>query len=131
MAGGTQSFTVYASPGTKQLTIASMLICTNDGFTGLDAKRLPRRVGQTVTYEAGAYDAGTELNTEDFDDLVPPCGPLTGVDSMGKGTGMSDPALAEGGVIKHHDGITGTADLVPAVHDWDDPVLEVSITRIG
>ena len=125
------TLTVYARPGARRVSIASMLICTNDGFTGLDSKRLPRSVGRTKTYHARGYDAGTEINTEDFDDLVPPCGPLTGVDSGGAGTGTTDPALAEGGVIAHHSGISGGTDLDPAIHDWDDPVLTVEITRLG
>ncbi|NNE72770.1 MAG: hypothetical protein HKN26_03830, partial [Acidimicrobiales bacterium] len=70
-------------------------------------------------------------NTEDFDDLVPPCGPLTGVDSGGAGTGTSDPALAEHGVITRHGGITGSGDLDPALVGWEDPVAKVTVTRVA
>ncbi|NNE72028.1 MAG: hypothetical protein HKN26_00020, partial [Acidimicrobiales bacterium] len=63
----------------RRLTIASMLICTNDGFAAAEI-RLPGRAGLQTTHYLNSYDAGTERNTEDFDDLVPPCGPLTGVD---------------------------------------------------
>lgn len=126
-----QSVTVEIgeSEGAKWVSFASMLICTNDGFTGLDTVRLPQTVGQTITLTADAYDAGTEINTEDFADMVPPCPPLTGVDSDDPGTGMSDPALAEGGVIHHHGGIQGIADLDPAIHDWSNPVVMIEITR--
>ena len=62
---------------------------------------------------------------------MPPCQPLMGVSSGEPGTGMSDPALAEGGVIHHHPGIAGGADLLPAVHGWTDPVTLVTITRVG
>lgn len=54
-----------------------------------------------------------------------------GVLSGEPGTGMSDPALAEGGVIHHHSGIEGGADLLPSVHGWTDPVTLVTITRTG
>jgi hypothetical protein len=128
--GETRTFTITTDQGAKLFSFASMLICTNDGFTGIDAVRLPRDVGESIELYSDAYDAGTEINTEDFDDLVPPCGPLTGVDSGGAGTGMSDPALAENGVIHHHGGVAGSADLIPAVHDWTDPVAHVAITRI-
>ncbi|MGI9600699.1 MAG: spondin domain-containing protein [Acidimicrobiales bacterium] len=114
----------------RRLSFASMLICTNDGFTGVDSLRLPNRAGTSTIAYVNAYDAGTERNTEDFDDLVPPCGPLTGVDSGGAGTGMTNPALAENGVIHAHTGVTGSADLVPAVHDWDDPVAKITVTRV-
>jgi hypothetical protein len=42
---------------------------------------------------------------------------------------MSNLALAEGGVVRHHPGIQGGVDLVPAIHGWTDLVAEVEITR--
>jgi hypothetical protein len=129
LPGGSVTFMITADPGAKFLSFASMLICTNDGFTGIDSVLLPIRVGGSVTVETAGYDAGTEINTEDFADIVPPCPPLTGVPSDVPGTGVSNPALAEGGVIRHHLGIQGIADLVPAIHGWTDPVAEVEITR--
>ena len=60
-----------------------MLICTNDGFTGVDGLRLPGAVGQTVVANTAAYDAGTEANTEDFGDIVPPCQAVIGVRGNG------------------------------------------------
>jgi hypothetical protein len=111
-----------------------MLICTNDGFTGIDSIRLPKGLGDTVRVGAAAYDAGTEINTEDLADIVPPCQGLVGVSSPGEpGTGVSDPDLFENGVIHHHPGIDGGQDLLPDVHGWDidRPVVRISITRIG
>jgi len=129
LPGGSATFMITADPGAKFLSFASMLICTNDGFTGIDSVLLPIRVGDRVTVETAGYDAGTEINTEDFADIVPPCPPLTGVPSDVPGTGVSNPHLAEGGVIRHHPGIQGGVDLVPAIHGWTDPVAEVEITR--
>ena len=78
----------------------------------------------------GSVDsAGTEVNTEDFADLVPPCPALTGVMSTDMGTGMSNPALAENGVIRHHDGVAGGDDLQAGLHGWQDPVARVTIRR--
>ena len=128
LPGASRTFTVRAEPGSRNLTWVSMLICTNDGFTGLDTVKLPQHVGDTATYQTAGYDAGTEVNTEDWNDLVPPCAQLTGFGDQG-GTGMSNPDLAEGGVITHHPGIAGIADLVPSVHGWVDPVASVEITR--
>lgn len=45
------------------LSIASMLIPTNDAFVGLDSIEIPTAPG-TYTYYLNAYDAGTELNDE-------------------------------------------------------------------
>ncbi|MGH3070706.1 MAG: spondin domain-containing protein [Gaiellaceae bacterium] len=125
------TLTVSATKGARFLSVASMLICTNDGFTGVDRLRLPRKVGKTVVVRSAGYDAGTERNTEDFADIVPPCQALVGVTSGEPGTGTSNPALAEGGVIRHHRGIAGGADLVPAVHGWTDPVAEISVKRVS
>jgi len=118
---------------TRLLSSVSMLICTNDGFTGLDSLKLPRRIGRTVTAYASAYDAGTEVNTENLADMVPPCQGLNGPMVDAPGSGVSDPALYEGGVITHHAGIMGVGDLRERLHGWDveAPVLAVTITRTG
>jgi len=124
------TLTIDAGSRARFLSYESMLICTNDGFTGIDRLRLPNQVGDSLSVVTGSYDAGTELNTEDFADIVPPCQGLMGVSSGEPGTGMSDPALVEGGVIHHHLGIEGGADLLPEVHGWTDPVTLVTITRV-
>jgi Spondin_N len=128
--GNSVTLTVTASEGANFLSFASMLICTNDGFTGLDALRLPKKVGDEVVVETAGYDAGTERNTEDYADIVPPCQSLHGVD-VEPGTGQSNPALAEGGVIHHHAGIQEIADLTETPHAWSDPVAEVTVERIS
>ena len=99
-------------------------MCTNDGFTGVDSFRLPNR---KATVFARAYDARTEANTEDFADLVPPCQGLIGVSSEDTGTGMSNPVLAEAGIVIPHAGVNGGIDLVPEVHGWGDPVTKIEI----
>jgi hypothetical protein len=125
------SVELNAAEGARRLSLASMLICTNDGFTGVNGLKLPKQVGQSVTVQTAGYDAGTEINTEDFADIVPPCQSLIGVSSGEPGTGTSNPALAQGGVIAHHPGIQGGSDLLPAVHGWTDPVAEITVEAIG
>jgi hypothetical protein len=133
MFGQSTTFSIEANRGARFLSLASMLICTNDGFTGVNALKLPSKPGDSVTVETAGYDAGTEVNTEDFADIVPPCQGLIGISSGEPGTGTSNPALAEGGVIAHHAGIFGVADLVPAVHGWDTdaPVARITVTATG
>lgn len=125
--GASVTFEITAPPRAR-LSFASMLICTNDGFTGVDAIRLPRG-RRSVVHHLDAYDAGTETNTEAWVDLVPPCAQLTGFGDQG-GTGVSNPALFENGVIAHHPGIAGVADLVPGVHGWTNPVATIEIRRL-
>ncbi|MEM8486697.1 MAG: spondin domain-containing protein [Bacteroidota bacterium] len=130
MPGQTVKFTINTKPGYDYISFASMLICTNDGFTGLDSQKLPQHIGEYASFGIRAYDAGTEVNTEDFADIVPPCQGLVGISSDDAGTGESNPALYEGGVIKSHPNVQGGDDLVPSVHGWSDPVGKVRVRRI-
>ena len=119
--GGSVDVYVTASNRARAISVAGMLICTNDGFAGLNRVRLPKDGSKTVY--GRAYDAGTEINTEAYADLVPPC------DGMGQ-TGMSNPALAENSKVRGHRGIAGIADLSPAVHGWTNPVIKVTIEKM-
>ena len=131
LQGTSRTFTITADRRAKFFSFVSMLICTNDGFTGINEVRLPRDDDDPSVHTLVAYDAGTEINTEDLDDMVPPCGPLTGVGGdPPAGTGMTNPALAENGVIHMHAGIQGGSDLTPAIHGWTNPVATVSITLL-
>lgn len=123
------TYTIDASARDRFLSLAMMLICTNDGFTGLDRLRLPQKINEPVTVYTDGYDAGTEINTEEFADLVPPCQGLIGVTGE-PGTGMSNPALSEDGRIRHHPNIQGIGDLLPAIHGWTDPVARIEIRRV-
>lgn len=123
-------FELTSAPGARFLSVVSMLICTNDGFSGADSLPLPPSVGKVVvTHLSNSYEAGTEANTEDFRDIVPPCQDLMGV-TGGPGTGQSDPALAQNSVIQHHPGISGRRDLLPEVHGWTDPVMKIEIEAL-
>ena len=128
-----QAFILSGGHGADYLSIASMLICTNDGFTGVDSVRLPRHVGESSTHFSAGYDAGTEMNTEDFADIVPPCQGLVGVSSDDEGTGMSNPKLAENGLIGLHPGVVGSksGDLLVGQHGWVDPAVMVFVERIS
>jgi hypothetical protein len=102
-----------------------MLICTNDGFTGLDGVALPGGF-QPATYHSAGYDAGTEANDERSASIVDPCfviGPTTGpADGNGR--------TATNGNITHHPGIQGGAGLDPDAHGWEDAVARITIQRV-
>jgi len=126
------TLTVTAPANARFLSWVSMLICTNDGFTGLDSLPLPSDVGASSSALTNGYDAGSELNTQDFADIVPPCQALISGGTGETGTDVSNPGLAEGGVIHHHAGIVARlGDLVPGNHGWTDPVALVVVTRVG
>ncbi len=122
---GESATITVAAPAGSLLSVVFMLICTNDGFSGVDSMTLPASGSQSV--DANAYDAGTETNTEDFADIVPPCQDLIGVSSADAGTGETNSALAEGGVITAHAGIQGGTDLTVSDHGWTDPVARITV----
>lgn len=122
---------VTGEKGANRLSIASMLICSNDGLSIAIDQKLPKKVGQSSVFYTKAYDAGTETNTEAFADLVPPCQPLTGVGGEVEGTGASNPELAENGVIAPHPGTAGAADLDAATHAIAANPSIVVVERIG
>lgn len=99
----------------QRLSLVSMLVNTNDAFTGLDSVKLGNG---TKVYEVGAYDAGTEVNTEMLSDIPGPC------------CGHPFVRVPEGGVITHHAGITGVGELAQATYDWSDPVARITVERI-
>lgn len=122
-----ETFVVSSEGNMRYLSFASMLVCTNDGFTGIDTIRLP--INHKTVY-AMAYDARTEMNTEDFADLVPPCQGAIGISSDDEGVGQSNPEIAEDGVIIPHSGIVGGNDLLKDVHAWGNPTVKIDIVRM-
>ncbi len=111
---GSDSFEFDARQGDR-LSLVSMLVNTNDAFTGLDSVRLG---GGTQVVEVGAYDAGTETNDELAAHIPGPAG------------NSPFERAPEGGVIMHHQGVLGVGDLDPGVHGWIGPVARITIERI-
>ncbi len=117
--GQSVTITVEARRGSKQLSLAAMLIPTNDAFVALNGVSLPARRGSQAMYSAVAYDAGSEANDELCANIP---GPVCG------GEGESPGTTAEG-YVHVHAGIHGIGDLSSATYDWRNPVARVSIER--
>lgn len=140
------------------LSLATMLIPTNDAFAGLDAWEIPTTPG-TYTVTLNAYDAGTEANDEinsATSNLTGPNGVAlggTGVpgmaappptqDNLGSGGsgvaieavgGILEDTGAEGNVHIHRnvlgdtDPNGGRSDLDATIHRWLNPVARMTIT---
>ena len=109
--GESASVSIEAASG-DVLSAATMLVQTNDGFTGLHGLEL---TGNTSTRQTDAYDAGTETNTELSSDVPGP--PFGGMNR--NPTNPPEP-------IAMHAGIAGDAD-VGSEYDWDGPVAEFTI----
>lgn len=115
-----QSATVILSTSkrTNRVSLASMMLPTNDGFIGLDSVRVPSH--GSATYLSPGYDAGTETNDE-LCVSIP--GPMCG----GEGLSLNDSGE---GFVHINRGIQGIGDLVAANHDWRNPVAKITVKRI-
>lgn len=125
----------FTAPGTSktvrvqarigaQLTLVAMLIPTNDAFVALNGVDLPRTF-DPVTFDAIAYDSGTEVN----DEL---CASIPGpnfVECGGPGGGGAPSARAEG-YVHVHAGIHGIGDMNVAQRDWRNPTARVTVRRV-
>ena len=110
------------------ISLAGMLICTNDGFAGINSAALPRR--GSATFYAKAYDAGSEHNTELSADIVDACSLLGPVELAGDDNGNNNDGIDTFRRILPHRGINGVGDL-SLDHNWSEPVLAVTVTRTG
>ncbi len=110
------AFEVEGGHHRRRLSVVFMLVNTNDAFSGVNRVRLPS--GGRATHWVGAWDAGTEENTELMAHIPGPC-----CGSPGEGIATMEP-------IGHHPGLHGGGDLDPADWGWDDPVAKVTLTRI-
>ncbi len=107
------------------LTLVSMLVNTNDAFTGrtnLDLSGLT--IGTSQTHYLPVYDAGTEGNSE-LDDTIP--GPADG----GEGFNM---ARDDVDYVARHPGVVGvdqgySESVLNSTHGFDSPVAMFTITR--
>ena len=109
---------VSAQDGAEYISLASMLIPTNDAFVALNGVKAPGS-SETQIYPALAYDAGSEPNDELCANIP---GPVCG------GVGGSPEAGGEN-YVHTHAGIHGIGDLPAEDRDWRNPVAEIQIRR--
>jgi len=114
--GSSGTYNVSAEGNYMKLSMVTMLVNTNDGFTGVDKLQLPQK--GTKTYYLRTYDAGSEENTE-LEAHIP--GPCCGNAFAGNSTSEK---------IRFHRGITGIGELGPEDYGWDESVAKLTITRI-
>ena len=135
LAPGTSvTFTINAEGANNHLSVASMLLPTNDGFVALNGARL---TGANALYNLPGYDAGTEANDEIIGSGAPgeagfPAPPPVVATGTGVGgTGYETPV--EGFVHIHRnvlgdiDALGGLSDINAAVHRWLNPAARVSV----
>jgi hypothetical protein len=122
--GETITVLVNGGQGADMLSVAAMLIPTNDAFVAVNSVELPKG-NRTATYFAPAYDAGSERN----DEL---CASIPGP-NFAECNGPGGGAAVSGGEEEYvhiHAGIHGIGDLVAADRDWRNPVARISVRRV-
>jgi hypothetical protein len=114
--GQSVTIEVAAHPRASLLSLAAMMLPTNDGFIALNAVPLPRD-RQAISYISNGHDAGSEPNDEICSNIPgPTCG----------GEGIS-PAVGGEGFVHIHAGIHGVGDLQPSEYDWRNPVARITV----
>ena len=127
MPGQSTTVTITADMTNASLSIASMLVSTNDAFIAAIDVPLFDEDGMPVSasLDLMAYDAGSEENTEMASDIP---GPL-GLDEATDPAGSNERVPTEGGVIAAHEGIQGVGDVTEAFA-WEEPTAMLTITPV-
>lgn len=113
-------------PGLR-ISVATMLVNTNDAFTALNVAVESMAVGDVLTFYGVAYDAGTEADTETASHIPGPAGGGTGFDAVRDD--LADLVTMHRGIVSRDDGLN-SSDLTEQ-HRFDNPVARIHIERIN
>ena len=126
LPGGSDSvmITVTHSSGLL-LTGATMLVNTNDAFTGVDAERIgDLEVGESKTFHSQPWDAGTEGNIETAATIP---GPAGGGEGYNMARDDQDFIAVHRGVVTEDDGLV--TSVLDESHRFLGPVARFVVTR--
>lgn len=123
-----------------RLSVATMLVNTNDAFTALNAMDVSNMtVGQSESFMAPTWDSGTEANTETADTMPGPAAAAAGGGGAAAGFDAARDDLFDR--VHFHRGATTSANATdPSLeglstsvltegHRWDNPTAKITITR--
>lgn len=109
----------------SQLSLATMLVNTNDAFTGINNMSLTNLgVGESISMVTGSYDSGTEKNSE-LASTIP--GPAGGGEGFNSERDDVDFVAMHPGVVSNDDGLEQS--VLTQSHRFDNPTLRVTVTR--
>ena len=118
MPGKSVEVRVTAGGPYNRITVAGMLVQTNDAFFALRNAEIPMAFNRDSHF-APAFDAGSEANNESCDFIPgPPCG-SGGVRAIDGAEGF----------IYVSNGFRGIGDLSAERYDWRNPVARIVIRR--
>lgn len=129
-AGETLTFSVPSDQLTDlRVTLLTMLVNTNDAFTGLNAADLSNMaIGDVKQWNAPSWDSGTEGNTEASGTIPGPAD--TSPNKVGFDAARSDDidrVRFHAGVVTSADGLSSS--VLDESHRFDNPTMRVSISR--
>jgi len=107
------------------LTIATMLVNTNDAFSGLTGVDISSMaIDEQKSWNLNVYDAGTELNSESVGTIPGPADGGTGFDITRDDVNF---VAYHSGVVSQDDGLSSS--VLTQAHRFDNPTLMITITR--
>lgn len=111
----------------KNLSVAGMLVNTNDAFSGLNGIELSNlKPGHTSVYYTNAYDAGTEFNSE-LSGTIP--GPADGGEGFNSTRDdVTSVVTRHGGVVSADDNFTEST--LSGADKFDNPILRIVVTAL-
>ena len=108
-----------------KISLATMLVNTNDAFTGLNAIDVSSlAVNESLSRTSFAYDAGTEANSEAQGTIPGPADSGEGYNEMRDDINR---VAMHPGVVSQDDGLTNSG--LTNQHKFDNPVARITITR--
>ncbi|WP_462174897.1 spondin domain-containing protein [Pseudoalteromonas gelatinilytica] len=108
-----------------KISLATMLVNTNDAFTGLNAIDVSSlAVNESLSRTSFAYDAGTEANSEAQGTIPGPADSGEGYNEMRDDINR---IAMHPGVVSQDDGLTNS--VLTSQHKFDNPVARITITR--
>lgn len=121
LPGKSVTVVVSAAHGARRISIAAMMLPTNDGFIALDSVKVPRH--GSATFFSPGFDAGSEPNDELCKNIP---GPVCNGVGLSPGEDEDDEDY-----VHIHRGIHGIGDLAADVYDWRNPVAKITVTRVS
>jgi len=125
--GTSTTTTLSTASDNTNLSIAGMMLPTNDGFVALNNWAIPTTPG-TYTININAYDAGTEANSELGADIPQPPVYTLATGGTGVSTTVEGYVHIHRGNIGDSDATAGKSDLDVSAQRWLNPVATVTVT---
>jgi hypothetical protein len=124
--GGNDTFSLTVNDiADAKLSITSMLVNTNDAFTGLNAWDLGQlEAGESWTTQVGVYDSGTESNSEAAGSIPGPVDGGEGFNAMRNDVGF---VARHSGVVTSDDGLPNS--VLTGLHKFDSPAMRITVVR--